>query len=209
MCEDELLLTRAVISNGVSSRKRCALARKPGPEDLQLKPDASSGLVMMSRLDRFKSAQAATASGFATALAEIRAGAKRSHWIWYIFPQIAGLGRSPTAQTFAIEDEDEAVMYLQDPELRGRLLTILTAAADSLRTGRADSLGTLMGSDIDAQKLVSSLTLFRHVAKTLHQRDGLDDYASIARVADELLAIAASEGYPTCAFTLARVRSAR
>jgi hypothetical protein len=64
-----------------------------------------------------------------------------------------------------------------------------------------------MGSDIDARKVVSSLTLFRHVAKTLHEVEGIDAYGEIARVADDVLAVAASQGYPPCAYTLRRLRA--
>ena len=83
----------------------------------------------MSRLERFKTAQESPGSGFDTALAEIRAGRKRSHWIWYIFPQLAGLGGSARSKTFAIEGEGEAEEYLRDPLLRARLLEITAAAA--------------------------------------------------------------------------------
>ena len=58
---------------------------------------------------------------------------------------------------------------------------------------------------IDAVKLVSSLTLFRHVARTLHEQEGLDAYAAIARAADDVLAVAAEQGYPPCAHTLRRL----
>lgn len=69
-------------------------------------------------LHRFLTAQAPT---YPTVLAELRAGRKSSHWIWFIFPQIAGLGRSGTAQQFAIASLDEAKAYLQHPVLDPRL----------------------------------------------------------------------------------------
>ena len=69
-------------------------------------------------LHRFLTAQAPT---YDTVLAELRAGRKSSHWIWFIFPQIAGLGRSGTAQQFAIASLDEAKAYLQHPVLGPRL----------------------------------------------------------------------------------------
>jgi hypothetical protein len=62
-----------------------------------------------------------------------------------------------------------------------------------------------MGSSIDATKLVSSLTLFGEVANQLHVAEGLDEYASIARVAKRILAVAAAEGYPPCQFTLSHL----
>ena len=68
-------------------------------------------------LDRFHDAQASPSAGYDTALAEIRRGRKTSHWIWYIFPQLAGLGRSSTARAYAIRDLAEACEYLRDPLL--------------------------------------------------------------------------------------------
>jgi uncharacterized protein (DUF1810 family) len=156
----------------------------------------------MSRLDRFKAAQDSSRSGFQSALGEIQAGAKRGHWIWYVFPQLAGLGSSPLSQSFAIDDE-EAAEYLQDAELRSRLLTIASAVAEQLRKGR--TLRGLMGSEIDAQKVVSSLTLFGRVARKLHEVGGTNAYDSVAKIADEVLAAAASQGYPPCAYTLRRL----
>lgn len=154
----------------------------------------------MSRLERFKTAQESPGSGFDTALAEIRAGRKRSHWIWYIFPQLAGLGGSARSKTFAIEGEDEAEEYLRDPLLRARLLEITAAAAGQLQDGTTP-LVELMGSEIDAQKLVSSMTLFGAVARTLHGIEGLDEYEALATAADRVLTVAASQGYPACAIT--------
>ena len=158
----------------------------------------------MAGLDRFREAQNSSYEGFDSALEEVRTGGKSGHWIWYVFPQISRLGRSHDSQTFAIDGEEEAVEFLRDLELRSRLLTIAHAVAEQLRTGKA--LSALMGSDIDAKKVVSSLTLFGHVAKKLHQTEGVDAYGSIATVADEVLALAAPQGYPPCAYTLRRIR---
>jgi uncharacterized protein (DUF1810 family) len=156
---------------------------------------------MTHRLDRFKRAQDDHYTGFEAALAEIRSGGKRGHWIWYIFPQLAGLGMSPMAREYAIDGESEAAAYLGDPQLRTRLLTITRSVADQLKTSR---LSTVMGSEIDAKKLVSSLTLFAEVARRLAAADDAEDaeaYASIASTADAVLTIAASQGYPPCVFT--------
>ena len=70
-------------------------------------------------MKRFHEAQASSHAGYAAALSEIRAGGKRSHWIWYIFPQLAGLGRSSTARFYALRDLDEAQSYLSDPAAAG------------------------------------------------------------------------------------------
>jgi uncharacterized protein (DUF1810 family) len=160
----------------------------------------------MARLERFKLAQDSSHAGFESALNEIQAGGKRGHWIWYVFPQLAGLGTSGLSHTFAIDGKAEAVEFLRDPQLRSRLLTIATAVATQLRTRRATSLRALMGSDTDARKIVSSLTLFGSIAKDLDAAEGLADYHTLADVADQVLSIAASQGYPACAFTVRRLQ---
>ncbi len=92
------------------------------------------------------------------ALAELHAGAKRSHWMWFIFPQIAGLGQSMMARTYAIADANEAQAYLAHPVLGPRLLEATEAV-----TAAQGSAATILG-DIDAVKLRSSMTLFASVA---------------------------------------------
>ena len=156
-------------------------------------------------LERFRETQNAPVAGFDAALDELRAGAKRGHWIWYVFPQIEGLGMSPQSRRFALRGEAEAAAFLRDAELRARLLTITRTVIGALRDNRAASLRALMGSDIDARKVVSSLTLFRHVARTLYEREGLDEYRALAGAADAVLARAAGEGYPPCVHTLERL----
>ena len=76
---------------------------------------------------------------------------------------------------------------------------------EQLRSYPGTTLSMLMGSGIDALKLVSSLTLFRYVAQRLHAREPHDDYSAIARVADAILARAEEQGYPPCAHTLRRL----
>ena len=92
---------------------------------------------------------------YSRAVAELRAGRKASHWMWFVFPQIAGLGRSATAQEFAISSLDEARAYLRHPVLGPRL-------ADSARvlTEVAGRSAEQIFGGLDAQKLRSSMTLF-------------------------------------------------
>lgn len=150
----------------------------------------------MAGLDRFRDAQDSPYDGFESALDEVRTGGKSGHWIWYVFPQISGLGTSGASQTFAIDSEEEAVEFLRDSELRSRFVTIAQAVAEQLKKGKA--LRALMGSDIDAKKVVSSLTLFGHVSERLQGTEGIDAYRSVATVADEVLTMAAAQGYPPC-----------
>jgi uncharacterized protein (DUF1810 family) len=107
-------------------------------------------------LQRFVSAQAAS---FDRALAELEAGRKQSHWMWFIFPQSRGLGHSPTAVRYAIGSLDEARAYLSHPLLGPRLLRCTEVVIAS----HAPSLHALFGAPDDL-KFVSSMTLFRLAA---------------------------------------------
>jgi uncharacterized protein (DUF1810 family) len=103
-------------------------------------------------LQRFVDAQQPL---YADALAELRAGAKESHWMWFIFPQIAGLGRSTMAQRYAIQSIDEAKAYLAHPVLGARLVE----CAEAVLAVKDRSAEDIFGG-IDAVKLRSSATLF-------------------------------------------------
>jgi uncharacterized protein (DUF1810 family) len=105
-----------------------------------------------SRLKRFITAQE---ESYPTALAEIRRGRKQSHWMWFIYPQLRGLGRSSTAVYYAIQDLSEARAYLEDSTLGPRLIEISQALLD-LDT---DDAYAVFGSP-DHMKLKSSMTLF-------------------------------------------------
>ncbi|WP_308515243.1 DUF1810 domain-containing protein [Sphingomonas flavescens] len=109
-------------------------------------------------LDRFIEAQSSTIEA---ALAELHAGQKRTHWMWFIFPQIHSLGRSPMAQFFAISSLEEARAYLAHPIL-GRRLRQCTAAALPWATQR--SAAAIFGA-VDALKFHSCMTLFDYVAR--------------------------------------------
>src|ERR1700761_3354165 len=104
-------------------------------------------------LTRFLRAQ--EGGTYERALAELRAGRKTGHWIWFVFPQIAGLGLSPTSRLYAIASLDEARAYLDDPVLGGRLDTCARALLAHAGRRAEEILG-----GIDAVKLRSSMTLF-------------------------------------------------
>jgi uncharacterized protein (DUF1810 family) len=160
---------------------------------------------VLSALSRFVQAQARPQDGYARALAELGAGRKRGHWIWYVFPQLRGLGRSAMAQQYALADVAEASEYARDDLLGGRLREIAETAAAQLRRGV--KLATLMGSDIDATKLLSCMTLFETVAQRLYIAEGAERHRALAAVAKEVLAAAAAEGHPRCAQTEAQLRA--
>ena len=162
---------------------------------------------MASHLQRFKDAQDQPVSGFESALSEMRSGGKRSHWIWYVFPQLSGLGQSAAALTYGLRDVSEAREYLRDPLLRSRMLLMASAVAEQIGPQRKVPLPRLMGSTIDVTKLVSSMTLFGNLAKRLQAEEGGDEYAALARAADDILAVAKTEGYPPCQFTLDRLKN--
>ena len=109
-------------------------------------------------LQRFIAAQD-TAGTYERALSELRAGRKRSHWMWFVFPQIAGLGNSPNARTYAISSLAEAKAYVADPVLGRRLLECTRALIELNGTSAVEILG-----EIDAVKLRSSMTLFASAA---------------------------------------------
>jgi len=107
-------------------------------------------------LSRFTSAQAGV---YDQALAELKAGRKRSHWMWFVFPQIAGLGSSPTARRYAIASLAEARAYLADPVLGPRLIESATA----LLAVEGRTAEEILGYPDDL-KLRSSMTLFARAA---------------------------------------------
>lgn len=109
-----------------------------------------------AHLDRFIEAQAST---YATALSEIRRGAKRSHWMWFIFPQLRGLGRSGTAQHYGLAGLAEARAYLGHPVLGSRLV-----ACSALVLAAPHTPAEAIFGPIDALKLRSCMTLFERAA---------------------------------------------
>jgi uncharacterized protein (DUF1810 family) len=131
-------------------------------------------------LARFVTAQDAGGT-YDDATAELRRGRKTSHWMWFVFPQIAGLGYSPTSRRFAISSLGEARAYLAHPVLGPRLIECAGIVAQT-----KDRTAEQMFGDLDAQKLHSSVTLFLRAdpgvpvfARVLGQYfDGLPDQAT-------------------------------
>ncbi|WP_426178295.1 DUF1810 domain-containing protein [Massilia sp. TWR1-2-2] len=133
-------------------------------------------------LERFVEAQA---SVYKEVLAELKAGRKTGHWMWFIFPQIAGLGTSAKARKFAIASADEAAAYLAHPVLGARLreCSALVAAIDD------KEIGDIFGGP-DDMKFHSSMTLFAEIApdEALYQDcinkffDGVPDEATLDRL---------------------------
>ena len=112
----------------------------------------------MNDLKRFLDAQE---RDYREALTEIKSGRKRSHWMWYIFPQIAGLGFSSTSKFYAIKDRAEAENYLAHPVLGERIVEISTALLEI----EEKTANQIFGSPDDA-KLKSSMTLFGALENT-------------------------------------------
>ncbi len=129
-------------------------------------------------MERFVEAQQQDDT-FAAALGELRAGHKTGHWMWFVFPQIAGLGQSPISRRFAISSLDEARAYLAHPVLGSRL----TECARTLTQSTTTSAERIFGG-IDALKLRSSMTLFHRAAP---------DEPLFAQVLDQYFAGAADE----------------
>lgn len=128
-------------------------------------------------LQRFLDAQE---NDYADALREIKQGYKQSHWIWFIFPQMRGLGRSSMAEYYGISSNEEARAYLDHPTLKARLIEISTALLQHKGKSTAyEILGT-----IDAIKVRSSMTLFDHIMPNSIFAEVLDAFYNSER--DEL-----------------------
>ncbi len=117
---------------------------------------------MTCDLDRFVRAQDERGT-FDQALAELHHGRKVSHWMWFVFPQVAGLGHSPTAQRYAISGLDEALAFLDHPVLGPRL----RQCCDALLGVEGKTADQVLGP-VDAMKLRSSMTLFARAARDEH-----------------------------------------
>ena len=98
-------------------------------------------------------------SAYERAMAELRSGRKRSHWIWFVLPQLECLGRSAMAKRYGLNGLEEAKAYLAEPLLRSRLEEAIAVIADQLAQP-GQTLVRLMGGQLDASKTISSLTLF-------------------------------------------------
>ena len=123
---------------------------------------------MPHNLQRFLSAQE---YDYSIALREIQNGRKQSHWIWYIFPQIKGLGRSYQSQFYGIANRQEAEAYLAEPTLNARLREITLALLEHKDKTAQQILG-----DIDAKKVLSSMTLFDAITPNDIYADALNTF---------------------------------
>lgn len=136
----------------------------------------------------------------------MQTGCKRGHWIWYVFPQLRGLGSSWNSEFYGLNGCNEAVAYLRHPLLRKRLVEITAAVAQRLAAG--DHLSALMSSHVDAVKIVSSMTLFHEVSERM---DGNENEAvelkHLAEFAGTVLRVADAQGYPPCRFTIEALKS--
>lgn len=140
---------------------------------------------MEEGLERFVAAQDA-GGAHGQALAELRAARKRTHWIWYVLPQVEGLGRSAKSRRYGVKGLEEARDYLAHPVLGRRLLE----CADALLDVDSRDPGAVMGED--AVKLHSSMTLFLHAAEGAAREPfrevleryfgGAEDGATVARL---------------------------
>jgi len=125
----------------------------------------------MYDLERFITAQQ---DDYSTALQELKEGRKVNHWIWYIFPQLESLGYSYNAKFFGIADLDEARAYMNHPVLGPRYLTCVEAVLK--HDGKAPEI--IMGNDVDAKKLRSSLSLMAAAGGGATLRKAIDIYFS-------------------------------
>ena len=139
---------------------------------------------MALQLERFVEAQQGV---WPQALAELREGRKRSHWMWFVFPQIAGLGRSETARYYAIADLAEARAYLAHSLLGARL----AEATDAVLAHAGQTPEAIFGG-IDAVKLRSSMTLFAAAGTDSRFAAVLDQFYASVRDSETLQRLAPS-----------------
>ena len=120
-------------------------------------------------IERFLHAQEST---YPVALHEIKSGKKQSHWIWYVFPQLKGLGHSHKSDYYGIADEKEAREYWEHPVLRQRLVDITVALKE---LNHDNTICEILGS-IDALKVKSCMTLFYLISNEILFKDVIDIY---------------------------------
>jgi len=137
-------------------------------------------------------------SEFECASHELTRHAKTCHWIWFIFPQIDGLGGSAMSKDFAIRTLDEARAYASHRLLRDRYIRVVELVRESLRSGTPPT--KLMGSTTDVRKLASSLTLFREVASLQGDED-------LVAVSGDCLELLEAKCTKACDMTLAWIRN--
>ncbi len=160
----------------------------------------------MANLDHFINAQKEHGT-YNQAYKELQNGAKTSHWIWYIFPQLKELGFSSTAKYYGIVDFKEACDYLQNAQLFENYQKITSLVLKQLQN--KIPIKILMGGNIDAQKLVSSLTLFRATASFLEKQDNkTHDHAGLVSCCDQIFEHLKNQGYVPCKKTLQLIESA-
>jgi len=154
-------------------------------------------------LSRFYAAQRDPHAGFSQALRELQSGKKTSHWIWYIFPQVRGLGTSPLSRKYALMDLGEAVSYVRDDYLRTNYLSALSAIRHHLKRGLR--LEQIMGSALDAQKFVSSITLFTQAAEATGQSFP-EVVTGLRQALLETRLLLRAQGYDECQRTLEHLK---
>lgn len=137
-------------------------------------------------------------ASFDAALGELRAGQKKSHFIWYVFPILAGLRSSATSARFALKGPDAALEYLRHPVLGARLVDVIDAVHDHV-VNKGMALATLMADPVDAKKVVSCCTLFAPVAAVAAQEDAA--LTKLSTQCEAILDAAAKQGIPRCELT--------
>ncbi|MGD9702591.1 MAG: DUF1810 domain-containing protein [Acidimicrobiia bacterium] len=136
------------------------------------------------------------------ALEEIRAGRKQTHWMWFVFPQVAGLGRSDMAHRYAIRSLDEAAAFLTHPALGSDYVRIVEEVWCQV-VERGVTIHAMFGSPDDA-KLVSSLTLFAGVVRRLDVPG--PTLTTFVTRAEDILEAASAQGFERCTTTEAFLR---
>lgn len=154
---------------------------------------------MTNQFDKFYQAQA---KQYDNAKSELSTGSKKTHWIWFIFPQLKVLGYSQTAKYYGIQDIHEACEYLKDTKLYNHYYEILSIAHNQL--SQSIPLFKLMGGHPDDYKFISSLTLFHQASQRLIGED--IKYHRLNQLCQDVFDIVERQGYGPCQTTLAEVK---
>ena len=158
-------------------------------------------------LQRFHEAQTKNNS-LETAHQEIQAGKKTSHWMWYIFPQLSSSWtKTDTAKKYAIADFEEALAFFNDTILFKRYQIMVDLILKQLNTP-GSRVVVLMGSDVDALKLASSLTLFEAVSACL-SCSSTDEFAVFKRCCEDIFKVIEPQGFPRCIVTRDKINGAQ
>jgi len=168
-----------------------------------------------ARLQRFIDAQdspywQSSSTTYERALLELKQGQKRGHWIWFIFPQLDGLGMSRQSSIYSLKGVHEAVLYLRHKELRRRYIAAMEAVQS---VSKRKELEEILQSRVDTVKFISSLTLFQGTSRWMAEHSESlhlgasesEEITTVNELCTMLIDTATQQGFKPCSFTASRL----